>query len=102
MNRYLIPRRITQRWEMFAGIGWRELAVLGIGLLAGALLFGLASLVGLPLAIRAILVILPPGVAFMAARPLPTSESLLDMLLAWHDFSKRRHLYLYDFGRDDA
>lgn len=102
MNRYLIPRRITQRWELSQGWGWREIGAAAIGLLVGALLLGLASLVGLPLAGRALALLLPAGIATYAAMPMPTGENLLDMLLAFRNFARRRHLFLYDFGRDDA
>ena len=33
MNRYLIPRRITQRWEIIpgSGWGWAEIGVAAVG-----------------------------------------------------------------------
>lgn len=102
MNRYLIPRRITQRWEIMPGWGWRELASAGIGLATGAVLFALASLIGLPLIIRLLLLLLPAGSLTYLAMPLAMGGSMLDLILAFRAYSRTRHLYLYDLGRDDA
>lgn len=102
MNRYLIPRRITQRWELFPGWGWAELAATGIGLLVGAILFALASLLGLPVAVRIFMAILAVGGGAGLARPMPTGDSALVMLQRGRRFYRSPRHYLYDFGRDDA
>ncbi len=102
MNRYLIPRRITQRWEILPGWGWRELGSAGVGLGIGALLFAVASLAGLPLWLRALLVIVAAGCGVGLAMPMATGGSMLDMLLDARAYGRTRHQYLYDFGRDDV
>lgn len=102
MDRYLIPRRITQRWELFPGWGWPQLGALGIGVLAGLLCFFIVSLLGVPLFVRVIAFLLPAGGVGFLGKPLPTAESPLDMLLAFRAYAQTRHLYLFDFGRDDA
>ncbi len=102
MNRYLIPRRITQRWELFPGWGWAEIGATGVGLLVGGVLLGLAWLLGLPLAVCVVLLILPAGAGAGIARPLPVGGSALEMLQQGRQFLRDRRLYLFDLGRDDA
>ena len=101
-SRYLIPRRITQRWEMLPGWGWRELGAAGVGLGVGVLLFVAASLIGLPLWLRALLAIIGLGSGVGLGMPMATGGSMLDMLLEARTYGRTRHLYLYDLGRDDA
>lgn len=102
MNRYLIPRRITQRWELMPGWGWRELGATGIGFAIGAALFALAALLRLPLAVHFLLLLAPTGCAAYMAMPMALGGSFLDMVLAWRAYARTRHLYLYDLGRDDT
>lgn len=106
MNRYLIPRRITQRWEILPGWGWRELGAAGVGLGGGIVLLLLSLLLptggGWGIAGRTLLVLLPAGSGAGLAMPTSAGGSMLNMLLDARRFGRTRHMYLYDFGRDDA
>jgi hypothetical protein len=102
MNRYLIPRRITQRFEFAPGWGIQEAATVAAGAAAGGLLLLLASLFGLNPGFRLLPPVLVLGASVFAARPLPDGTTLLDLLGAARAFSRSRKLYLYDFSRDDV
>ncbi len=102
MNRYLIPRRITQRYELFEGWGWPEVLSALAGLGIGALLSLLATLLRLPLALCVLPGILAGGTGIAIARPMPTGENLLTFLRSARAYTRTRRFYLYDFGRDDA
>ena len=101
-GRYLIPRRITQRWELFPGWGKTELLLCLAGAGASAALAGLSALVGLPIAISIRLAVLPLGASVLLGMPQPSGGTFYDLLLAQQTYVSRRHLYLYDIGRDDA
>ena len=106
MSRYLIPRRITQRWEILPGWGWRELGSAGMGLGVGTVLLLLSLLLpaggGWGIAGRTLLVLLPAGGGAGLAMPMATGGSMLDMLQGARAYGRTRHFYPYDFGRDDA
>ena len=102
MSRYLVPRRINQRWEILPGWGSLQLGAAGVGLATGVLLFAAASLAGLPLWLRALLVIVAEGCGVGLAMPMATGGSMLAMLLDSRDYGRTRHMYYYDLGRDDA
>ncbi len=105
-SRYLIPRRITQRWEILPGWGWRELGAAGVGLGIGAVLLLLSLLLptggGWGIAGRSLLVLLPTGCGVGLAMPMVAGGSMLDMLLDARAYGRTRHLYPSDFGRDDT
>ena len=103
MNRYLIPRRITQRYELFPGWGWPEVLAALAGVALGGLVFGLLSLLNVPLVARLLPALLLAGAVVGIARPMPvTGESALAMLLQARSFFRARQIHLYDIGRDDA
>lgn len=102
MERYLIPRRITQGYELFPGWTGREIKLVAAALVLGALLFLLAGLLRLPLALHIGLPLVIVAGTAAAVRPRPTGESLLDEWLRIFAYSRARRLYLYDFGRDDV
>ncbi len=101
-ERYLIPRRITQRWELFPGWGKPELLLCLAGAGVGALLAGLATLVGLPLYITAPVAVIPLAVAIVLAMPMAAGESMGVLVLAVRAYGRTQKLYLFDFRRDDA
>ena len=101
-ERYLIPRRITQRWELFPGWGKPELLLCLAGAVVGAVLAGASSLLGLPFGFTDLFVVLPVGGAAVLAMPQPTGDSLIGFLTALRAYRSTRHLYLFDHGRDDA
>ena len=101
-TRYLIPRRITQRFELVAGWGWRQIGAVLAGLGVGVVLALLAWALHLPWWIIALVVLLPAGSGAGLAMPMPTGGSMLDMLVDLRAYGRTRHLYLYDIGRDDA
>ncbi len=101
-ERYLIPRRITQRWELVPGWGKPELLICLTGAAGSAGLVGISSLIGLPIYVVALLGLLPLGVAVLLVMPQPTGGCFVDMLLAQRAYMATRKLYLFDFGRDDT
>ena len=102
-HRYLIPRRITQRWELFPGWGWLELAAVGGGAVVGVVLFLLGIFFRLPLLVRALAFVLPPAAAVFVAKPMVVGgDSLFTQILALRAYLRRPRRYLYDFRREDA
>ena len=101
-ERYLIPRRITQRWELFPGWGKPELLLCFAGAGVGALLAGLATLLGAPIYLVAPLAALPLTVAVVLAMPMAAGGNMAEWLFALRAYTRTRHLYLFDFGRDDT
>jgi hypothetical protein len=102
MTRYLIPRRITQRFEFAPGWGIPEAATVLVGAAAGGLLLLFASVLGLNPALRLLPATFLVVAAVFAARPLPDGTTLLELLAAARAFARSRKLYLYDFSREDA
>ena len=100
-TRYLIPRRITQRWEVLPGWGWTQLGAVGVGLGVGVVLALLAWVLHLPLWLLALVVLLPAGSGAGIAMPMPTGGSMLDLLLDARAYGRRRHFYLRDMGKED-
>lgn len=101
-ERYLVPRRITQRWELFPGWGRRELLTVLVGAAVAAALTTPILILGMPLPLAAVTALLPIGGAAGLAMPQPTSDSLLVLILFWRGYLARPRLYVYDHRRDDA
>lgn len=100
--RYLIPRRIMQRWEVMPGWGWRQIAALGVGLGVGAVLALLGWLIHLPIWLLVLLVLLPAGSGAGVAMPMPTGGSMLDLLLDAQAYGQAKHFYLFDLRKEDC
>lgn len=102
-SRYLIPRRITQRWELAPGWGRIELLVASAGTAAAVALFLLLGLLPfVPLAARAFVALLIAGAGVIMVAPQPDGSKMLDIALAQRAYRARQRRYLYDFGRDDV
>ena len=61
-NTYLIPKRLLKKNTIFTGIGGKELLIIGLGLIAGVLLYLLFS--GLMFILKIILLAIPPGICY--------------------------------------
>jgi hypothetical protein len=100
-QRYLIPRRITQRYEFFLGIGWQEIRTLFMGTACGGAWFTGSHLMHAGLLVQVIPGVLCLGMAYFLVRPLPDGSRLLDFLIAMKTFYTKPRRYLYDWSRDD-
>ena len=100
--RYLIPKRITQRYEFMPGWGFPEVGLVLGGFAAGIALYLLLGLFGLPLALRIFLAILIALAAFAAANPVAIGQRPIDLITDWRGWTKTQRLYMYDLGRDDT
>ena len=105
MSRYLIPKPITQKYELFPGTGWGlvEAGLVGGGLAGGLGLLALSRLTPWPLPVRLGLAVLVAAVGMALAFPVPGQEPLHRLLRAWWRYRHRPRLYLYDWTvRDGA
>ena len=105
MSRYLIPKPITQKYELLPGTGWGlvEAGLVGGGLAGGLGLLALSRLTPWPLPVRLGLAVLVAAVGMALAFPVPGQEPLHRLLRAWWRYRHRPRLYLYDWTvRDGA
>ena len=105
MSRYLIPKPITQKYELLPGTGWGlvEAGLVGGGLAGGLGLLVLSRLTPWPLPVRLGLAVLVAAVGMALAFPVPGQEPLHRLLRAWWRYRHRPRLYLYDWtARDGA
>lgn len=105
MSRYLIPKPITQKYELLPGTGWGlvEAGLVGGGLAGGLGLLALSRLTPWPLPVRLGLAVLVAAVGMALAFPVPGQEPLHRLLRAWWRYRHRPRLYLYDWtARDRA
>ena len=100
-HRYLIPRRITQRYEFFTGIGWREVQVVLLGLVCGGAWFLGSHLIHANLLVQMLPGVFSLGLTYFLVRPFPDGTRLLDLIMAIKRFYTRPRCYLYDWSRDD-
>ena len=102
-TRYLIPRRIRQRYEFFpgSGIGLPEVGLILAGLGAATVWFGGAGLFRLPFLVRLLPALALAGFGYFAARPLPDGTNLWGLAQAFHQWRTRPQRYLYDWSRED-
>ena len=99
--RYLIPKPTRRSYEVMPGWGLMEFGCIGAGAALGAMGFGIASLLGLPLPVCAIVAILPVAVGGFLAFPPPTGEPLYVQVRAtWH-YLKTPRVYVYDWAAGD-
>ena len=101
--RILVPKPITQKYELFPGSGWglMEAGLIAAGLAGAFLLFGLTSLIGLPVPVRLIAAVLVAAVGAGLALPVPGQAPLYQLLLAWRIYRQRPMRYLYDWTASD-
>jgi len=98
---YLIPRAIRQGYEFAPGWGLVQVGAVLVGLLIGGLLFLTLHLLRAPVFVQVFPLILGGGLGVLVARPLMDGSTVLDLLAAYRDWSRRPKRYLYDWGRDD-
>jgi len=99
---YLIPRRIDQGYQFVPGWGLRQAGVVVASVAVGAVIGLIAHLLRLPAPVQVVPGILLGGAGVMAARPLPDGSTLMDLLAAARDWSRRPKQYLYNWSREDV
>lgn len=98
---YLIPKPTRRSYEMMPGWGLVEFGLIGAGAALGAMGFGIASLLGLPLPVCAIVAILPVAIGGFLAFPPPTGEPMYVQVLAAKDYWQRPKHIVYDWTAGD-
>jgi len=101
MARYLIPKPISQRYELFPGWGLAQAGLVLAGVGAGAVMFGGLTLVHGPVALRLIGLALPIGLAGSLAFPPPNEPPLYQRLQAGLRYRQRPKRFLYDWTAGD-
>jgi len=101
MARYLIPKPISQRYELFPGWGLAEAGLVLAGVAAGGLVFAGLSLVHGPVALRLIGLALPIGLAGFLAFPPPNEPPLYQRLQAGLRYHQRPQRFVYDWTAGD-
>lgn len=99
--RYLIPKPTRRSYEVMPGWGLMEFSLIGAGAGVGAVLAGIAALVGLPIPIMGIVFVLPAAAGGALAFPPPVGEPLYRQVLAARDYLRRPRTYVYDWTRGD-
>lgn len=101
--RYLIPKPIATQYELFPGSGWglREAGIVVAGLVAGALLFFLATLLGLSVPVRLVLAVILVGLAGALAFPPPLGEPAYQVIIRWRQYRRQPHRYMFDWNASD-
>ena len=101
--RILVPKPITQKYELFPGSGWglTEAGLIAAGLAGAFLMFGLTSLIGLPVPVRLMAAVLVAAVGAGLALPVPGQAPLYQLLMAWRTYRQRPTRYLYDWTASD-
>lgn len=102
MARYIIPKPITQKYELFPGSGWGLMeAGLVAGSLAGALaLVFLFSLIG-EVVPGLILGVFGGFIGSALAVPMPGQPPLYQLLQAFREFRRQPRRWLYDWTASD-
>ncbi len=98
---YLIPKPTRRSYEVMPGWGLVEFGLIGTGTVLGAMGFGLASLLGLPIPVSAIVAILPMAIGGFLAFPPPTGEPMYVQVLAAKEYLQRPKQIVYDWTAGD-
>ena len=98
---YLIPKPTRRGYEVMPGWGMIEFGLIGAGAGVGAILFGIASLLGLPIPVSAIFGVLPAAVGGFLAFPPPNGEPMYRQALAAKAYLSRPKRILYDWTLPD-
>lgn len=95
---YIIPRRITTRFEIFPGWGWSEIIILLLGFAIGGVLYLLFHAIGLSPSIQLSFPLFPPLLAFLATRPSPVSgDNFITQAKSIANYVKNPKIYVYDY-----
>lgn len=95
---YLIPRKISKRFEFFPGWGWKELFVT---IASGGIGFGVSFLIGIFISSpeRYLFVLFFIALGYLSTQPvMPDGSTALDMIMCANRFRKSKKLYLYRKG----
>ena len=96
---YVIPKNVKTRYELFTGIGFKELLITAVGTLIGIVIFFLASLLKFPVPLTVIISVIFPAAAFLLSISNPrTNMSLLTMIKYFRIYKTRQKRYFYVFG----
>ncbi len=95
---YLVPKNVSQRFEFFPGVGWRELFMILVGLGTGVLVFFFLGLFTASLA-RILVIGLSTGVSYFLGRGDPrTGKTVLDLIKDAKHWKLGQRRFLYFFG----
>ena len=95
---YLVPKNVSQRFEFFPGLGWREIFTIGLGLGAGVMVFFFLGLFTASLA-RILIVGLIVAVSYFLVRVDPrTGKTVLDLIKDAKQWKLGQRRFLYFFG----
>ena len=103
MSRYIIPKPITQKYELFPGTGWgvAEIGWLAVGIAAGFAWFGVSAGMHGSIPVRLIGAIGCGLIGVALALPVSGQEPLHRLLRAWWRYRQHARLYLYDWTASD-
>lgn len=95
---YIIPRRITTRFELFPGWGWTELLILLVGMISATIFYFSAQAIGIPPSIRVPLSGALAVISFLISRPSPVSgDNGLIYAKSFINYLKNPKIYVYDY-----
>lgn len=83
------------------GWGLVEFGLIGAGAVVGAIWFGIASLLSIPIPVSAIVAVLPVAIGGFLAFPPPVGEPVYVQLLAAKDYLQRPKHIVYDWTAGD-
>jgi len=97
VKQYVIPRRVSARYEIIPGIGMKEFALLALSLAVGAALSWSAGLFGARGMARYLVLPLPVVVMFCLVLQPDGNRSLWQVLMAMRAL---QHTPIYRYRRD--
>lgn len=102
VNKYLVPKPITRRFELLAGWDLVQAGIAATGIVLGLLVFLVVAAVGLPVPLGLVGLTLCGGVGTMLALPQPGGQPpLYRRLQDGLAFKRRQARFLYDWGARD-
>ena len=98
MRQYIVPRRVKAAYEVFPGVGIRELLVLCAGLVPCAVLWWLLTVAHAPGLVRVLLAALPETAVSVGVLGRVGDQTFGERIMAMRRWASRQRVY--KFGRD--